>query len=121
MFLNRPSPLSLRVKSKKADIFLLRKHDASIISKAYPRIWKLISEKAFHNMIEIKNKTISTLKSYCSCYGITLDNKYEPKKTQKLDPLSMFKIKELMELEKVKKEEEKIQKSKHKTLPKKNQ
>ena len=44
MLLNRPSPLSLRVKSKKADIFLLRKHDATIISKAYPRIWKLISE-----------------------------------------------------------------------------
>ena len=119
MLLNRPSPLSLRVKSKKADIFLLRKHDATIISKSYPRIWKLISEKAFHNMIAIKNKTIATLKSYCSCYGLTLDNKYEPKKTPKLDPLGMFEIKELMELEKVKKEEEKIQRSKNKTLSKK--
>ena len=119
MLLDRPSPLSLRVKSKKADIFLLRKHDVIIISKAYPRIWKLISEKAFHNMIAIKNKTFATLKSYCSCYGLTLDNKYEPKKTPKLDPLSMFEIKELMELEKVKKEEEKIQKSKNKTLLKK--
>ena len=118
MFLNRPSPLSLRVKSKKADIFLLRKHDATIISKAYPHIWKVISEKAFHNMIAIKNKTIETLKSYCSCYGLTLDNNYEPKRTKKLDPLNMFEIKELMELEKVKKEEEKIQKSKNKTLKK---
>ena len=118
MFLNRPSPLSLRVKSKKADIFLLRKHDATIISKSYPRIWKVISEKAFHNMIAIKNKTIETLKSYCSCYGLTLDNNYEPTKTKKLDPLNIFEIKELMELEKVKKEEEKIQKSKNKALNK---
>mgnify|MGYP002624090158 CR=1 FL=1 len=118
MFLNKPSPLSLRVKSKKADIFLLRKHDATLISKAYPRIWKVISEKAFHNMLAIKNKTFETLRSYCSCYGLTLDNNYEPTKTRKLDPLNMFEIKELMQLEKVKKEEEKIQKSKNKTLVK---
>ena len=118
MFLNRPSPLSLRVKSKKADIFLLRKHDATIISKSYPRIWTVISEKAFYNMIAIKNKTLETLKSYCSCHGLTLDNNYEPTKTKKLDPLNMFEIKELMELEKVKKEEKEIQKLKNKTLSK---
>ena len=119
MFLNKPSPLSLRVKSKKADIFLLRKHDATTISKAYPHIWKLISEKAFHNMVAIKNKTIETLNSYCSYCGLVLDNKYEPKKNKKLDPLNMLEIKELMELDKVKKQEEKLQKSKKKALNKK--
>ena len=39
MFLNQPSPLSLRVKSKKVDLFLLRKKDASNIRKDYPNIW----------------------------------------------------------------------------------
>ena len=119
MFLNRPSPLSLRVNSKKADIFLLRKHDVTMISKAYPHIWKLISEKAFHNMVEIKNKTFETLINYCSYSGLTLDNKYEPQKATKVDPLNMFEIKELMKLDKMKKEEEKIKKSKNKTLNKK--
>ena len=114
MFLNKPSPLYLRVKSKKADIFLLRKHDATIISKAYPHIWKLISENAFHNMVAIKNKTFETLDNYCSYNGLILDNKYEPQKSTKLANLNLFEIKELMELE-----EKKTKKSKGKTLHKK--
>ena len=42
MFLKKPAPLSLRVKSKYCQLFLLRKHDAMHISKAYPNVWKKI-------------------------------------------------------------------------------
>ena len=110
MFLNKPSPLSLRVKSKKADLYLLRKNDAVAISKAYPSIWKRISQNSMHNMIAIKNKAIDTLKNYCSCHGVIYDD-YEPKETHKFDPLNMFEFKELMEIERMKKHEEQIIKS----------
>ena len=105
MLLNKPSPLSLRVVSKKVDIFLLRKSDAFIISKAYSSIWKKITEKALTNMIAIKDKTIKTLKNYCSYNGILLDDKI-PEKNRKLD-LNLFEIKELIEIERKKQKEEK--------------
>ena len=38
MFLSKPSPLSLRVKSKCAELFLLRKYDVFSISKQYSNI-----------------------------------------------------------------------------------
>ena len=113
MVLNKPSPLSLRVLSKKADLFLLRKHDVIQIAKTYPQIWRNIEEKAFHNMIAVKNKTFKILKNYCSYKGISLAKK-KTKKNQKLNPLNLLEIKELMELEKKKKEEEKILKKKRK-------
>ena len=56
MFLKKTSPLSLRVKSKYAQLFLLRKHEAMIVSKAYPNVWKKIYQKSYHNMKSIKKK-----------------------------------------------------------------
>ena len=56
MFLQKPSPLSLRVKSKYSQLFLLRKHEAMMISKAYPNVWKKIYQKSYHNMKSIKKK-----------------------------------------------------------------
>ena len=70
MFLNQPSPLSLRVKSKKVDLFLLRKKDASNIRKDYPNIWKRIDDKAMHNMKSIKSLTKKVIKRYCKFNGI---------------------------------------------------
>ena len=119
MQLNKPCPLSLRVKSKKADIFILRKLDVIHISKAYPSIWKKISENALHNMIAIKDKAFSILKNYCSYHGLLLDNK--PKKRDKVNPFNLLEIKELMELEKKKNEEQKTIDSKNKKLKEKAQ
>ena len=70
MFLNKPSPLSLRVKSKKADLFILRKKDAINIKKDYPNIWKRINEKSKHNMKSIKVLTKKIIKGYCIMNGI---------------------------------------------------
>ena len=104
MLLNKPSPFYLRVISQKADIFLLRKHDVISISKAYPTIWKTIKEKDFFNMSAIEKKTIKILKIYCSYNGISLDNN-KPKKNE-VNPLNLFEIKELIELEKMKQQEQ---------------
>ena len=77
MFLNKPSPLSLRVKSKKVDLFLLRKKDASSIRKDYPNIWKRIDDKAMHNMKSIKSLTKKVVNRYCKFNGIIQEKDIE--------------------------------------------
>ena len=77
MFLNRPCPLSLRVKSKKVDLFLLRKKDASNIRKDYPNIWKRIDDKGMHNMKSIKALTKKVVNRYCKFNGIIQEKDIE--------------------------------------------
>ena len=69
MFLCKPSPLSLRVKSKKAELFLLRKYDASDISIRYPNIWAKFFKKSYINMLTIKSLTIQKIKYYWKNLG----------------------------------------------------
>ena len=82
MFLQKPSPLSLRVKSKYSELFLLRKHEAQLISKAYPNVWKKIYHKSYHNMKSIKNLTKKIIIHYCNNYGHKYDSNkgFETKK-----------------------------------------
>ena len=69
MFLKKPSPLSLRVKSKYCQLFFLRKNDSIQISKAYPNVWKKIYYKSYHNMKSIKKMTKKIVMNYCRSYG----------------------------------------------------
>ena len=62
--LNRPCPLSLQVKSKIVELFLIKKDDALNLSKNYPNIWRKLYEIEFHNIRMIKNKTLSIVKKY---------------------------------------------------------
>ena len=64
MFLDRPSPLSLRVKSKKAEILLLRKNDATDISLRYPNIWMKYFKKSYFNSFSIKNITLNKIQHF---------------------------------------------------------
>ena len=77
MFLQKPSPLSLRVKSKYSQLFLLRKHEAMMVSKAYPNVWKKIYQKSYHNMKSIKKLTQKIVIHYCQNYGHKYDNRKE--------------------------------------------
>ena len=70
MFLDKPSPLSLKVKSKKAELLLLRKFDALSISRVHSNIWKRFQRKAYLNMVSIKNLTIKIIKDYSKNNGI---------------------------------------------------
>ena len=45
MFLNKRSPLSMKVKTKYAELFLLNKTDAVEISMSFPKIWNQIIKK----------------------------------------------------------------------------
>ena len=73
MFLNKRSPLTLRVKTKKAELFFLKKIDAIEISTSYPNIWKRVNKKSFHNLKEIKKIMKKIIKHFCETYGIDFD------------------------------------------------
>jgi hypothetical protein len=65
MFLNRPSLLRVRVKSKFADLFLMKKIDLANIARDFPDIFRKIYSKSVPNMDRIETlvnnaKTIYT-------------------------------------------------------------
>ena len=75
MFLNKRSPLSLRVKTKKAELYLLKKLDAIEISSSYPNIWKRVNRASFHNLKQIKKIMNKIIKHFCETYGINFMKK----------------------------------------------
>ena len=64
MFLNRRSPLSMKVKSKIAELYLLNKTDAVEISMSFPKIWGLIIKKSLFNMEQIERLINKALKFF---------------------------------------------------------
>ena len=66
LFLDQPAPLTLKVKSRKAKIFILKKKDALSINNIHHNIMNRIRQKSFRNLISIKKKTLHILKKYMS-------------------------------------------------------
>ena len=64
MFLTKRSPLRVRVKSKKAELYLLKKTDAVEISNSFPKIWKQIIKKSLFNMKQINRLINKSLKFF---------------------------------------------------------
>ena len=88
MFLNQRSPLNLRVKSKKAELFFLNKKDALDISTNFPIIWKQISKKSLFNFEQIK-RIINKVKKIF--YGVKKPQKdIYVKKNTKMTDLSEY-------------------------------
>ena len=75
MFLNQRSPLSLKVKTKKAELFFLNKADAISISTSYPQYWKRINKKSLFNMEQIKRLTNKIIRIISNSHGIVQTNK----------------------------------------------
>ena len=94
MSLTKPSPLSLRVKSKKAELLLLRKSDAMEISQRYPNIWMKYLKKSYFNILSIKNIAIKKIKHYID--GIEKKSKLKKtilKSKTNLNPHTIYKLK----------------------------
>ena len=70
MFLEKPAPLSLVVKSKIAEIFILRKKDAMMINNLHHNIFKRIQDKSFKNLVSIKKKTFKIIRKYYNLNNI---------------------------------------------------
>ena len=94
MFLAKPSPLSLRVKSKKVELLLLRKIDAMDISQRYPNIWMKYLKKSYFNILSIKKLAINKINHFWE----NLERKAKLRKAiQKsktiLNPCTIYKLK----------------------------
>ena len=67
---DKNAPLSLKVKSKFAELFLINKQTVNDIKKEYPNICKKIYNISLYNLVTIKKLTFRILKSYIETYGI---------------------------------------------------
>ena len=70
MFLNEKSPLYIRVHSKKAELFLLRKTDVVNLSSDYPNMWDKMNKKSIFNFEQIRSIITRKLTNFCNYYGI---------------------------------------------------
>ena len=84
MFLDKPSPYTLKTKSRIGEIFLLRKQEALHLSNNFPNIWRKIHNKSYHNLVSLKKLTIKTLKQYYNSHFYH-KNKNEKPFTSNLD------------------------------------
>ena len=75
IFMEQPSPFTIKAKSRIAELLLLRKTDAIIISKSYPNIWRRIRNKSYHNLVSIKNLTFKIIKQYYNTHFYNKNNK----------------------------------------------
>ena len=82
MFLNEPSPLNLRVKSKIAEVLLLSKTDVVKISCNFPNIWKRMNERSIFNLEQIKILIMRKLSIFCDSNGIKIKSLYYKKDTK---------------------------------------
>ncbi len=70
MFLNLRSPLILRTKTQKAELFLLHKTAAIEISTSYPLIWKKINQKSLFNYEQIRRLMNKIIKIFQNNHGL---------------------------------------------------
>jgi hypothetical protein len=66
MFLEQRSPLRVRVRTKKAELFFLKKIEAVKISSSYQNIWRRINKKSVFNFEQIKKSIIKIVEIYSS-------------------------------------------------------
>ena len=87
MFLNKPSSFTLRVRSKKAELLLLKKIDAIEISSNYPNIWKRVIKKSFKNLIPLKELASKEMIKFCGKNGIKYNLSYKKKDFKRFNSL----------------------------------
>ena len=66
MFLEQRSPLRVRVRTKKVELFFLKKIDAVNISSSYQNIWQRINKKSVFNFEQIKKSIVKIVELYSS-------------------------------------------------------
>jgi hypothetical protein len=82
MFLNERSPLMAKVRSKTAELLILRKIEAIEIYSIYPNIWKRINKKSLYNMEQIYLKIKKVVIEISSRYNISIYLNNNKKKTR---------------------------------------
>ena len=89
MFLNERSPLTAKVKSKKAELYFLKKEEVIKIFNSFPNIWNRINKKSIYNMKQIKITVSKVLLKFCSMIGLNInDYNQEKKRNSKISLLN---------------------------------
>ena len=77
MILNEKSPLTIKVKSQKAELFFLQKTEATEISNRYPHIWKRIVNRSLHNIKQIKRIIRKKVILFALTYKIPINPEFK--------------------------------------------
>ena len=85
MFLNEPCPLIAKVRSKTAELLILRKMEAIEIYSLYPNIWKRINKKSLFNMEQIYLKIKKRILEIAKKYGVNIDKIWNRRKNSKCE------------------------------------
>ena len=92
MILNEKSPVTIKVKSKKAELFFLQKTEATEISNRYPNIWKRIVNRSLYNMKQIKKLIRKKVYLFVETHNIEINDelkaRYFDKGKSKLDSVT---------------------------------
>ena len=75
MFLNERCPLVAKVRTRNAELLILRKIEAIEIYSIYPNIWKRINKKSLYNMEQIYLKIKQKVEDFSSRYNIRFRKK----------------------------------------------
>ena len=75
MFLNECCPLNAKIKSKTAELLMLRKMEAIEIYSIYPNIWRRINKKSLFNMEQISKKIKKVIFEISNKYNINIKKK----------------------------------------------
>ena len=81
MFLNERCPLVVKVRSRYAELLILRKMEAIEIYSIYPNIWKRINKKSLYNMEQIHSKIKKIVIKLSNRYKINIDKYINRKKS----------------------------------------
>jgi CRP-like cAMP-binding protein len=92
MFLNERTFLTAKVKSKKAELFFLKKEEVIKIFSNFPNIWNRINKKSIYNMRQIKITVRKVLLNFCSMCGIQIYNDINEVKIKKSSPITKNKL-----------------------------
>ena len=82
MFLNERCPLVAKVRTKTAELLILRKIEAIEIYSIYPNIWKRINKKSLFNMEQIYHKIKKVVIELSNRYKVNIETCITRKKTK---------------------------------------
>ena len=76
MFFGKRSPFTVRVKSKKVKLFVLKKADFSELCSQYKNVIRRTQKKKKKNIKTVKSIFIKILTRFCDVKGIKIDDKF---------------------------------------------
>ena len=77
MFYGKRSPFRVKVRSKKAKLYTIKRDDFSTINDSYKNIIKRTQKKEKKSLKNVKNALIKTIDRFCKSNGIKIADEYK--------------------------------------------